>query len=274
MTTKTSVKNTEIIKHLNINIPLGMKGFSISDSRDYLRQVEKRIKILLERPVYSVMIFCKLIENSFAFASEEKNDVRQIINQIDSIMNFSAQLFDGVNELVKNVLEHTENRRGILSLRIYKLKDLKDIKMPEFGKYIEETNWKEKENQEFIDLVLLDDNESGILSQTISNLRELKNEFENFSYEQKIIDHDIKKLTNKSITLKDFFSISKTPLLHQEIRMAASLGLLIFSDFIKTNKGIIYISTIDNGNVKASLISPSQNEDIDQSSGMAYWNLL
>jgi hypothetical protein len=195
-----------------------------------------------------------------------------VLERIDSTLSFAAQLFDGLKELVKNVLEHATERWGILSLRVFNAKTLSHIKLPEFGTYLDER----PDTQEFVDFVLLDDSEAGILAQTVNKLSAMKDEFQD-SLEQNIIEGDISRIQSSEVTLRDFFVIKRTPLLHQEIRSAASLGLLIFSDLLIKNDGITYVSTIDGNTVKAALVFKEHHENIHEQTGMSfgtYYNVM
>lgn len=267
------IQNTRIKENILGRYGLGIKGFTSEDNRQYEHEMKKRIDIIFNSPLYLVMLFCILVENNFRFSSAEDNQLSAVLKRVDSIMSFSIQLFDGLNELVKNVLEHATEKWGILSLRLFNARNLERIKLTDFNTYLEK---KRPQVQEYVDFVLLDDSISGILDQTINKLKAMKEEFSHSS-EQKIINDDIERIQTGSVTLRDFFAIRKTPLLHQEIRSAASLGLLIFSDFVTKNDGVTYVSTLDGDTITATLVSKEQQVNLDGTSGMpfgTYYNVI
>lgn len=198
----------------------------------YENAIEPLFRSLINKPPFFVLLFAILIDKFFEPKGERKAS-------IENILYFTNDLFAGIRELSKNIVEHSNNKRGYVTARIFK----KDTLMKLKGGQCVDNYLKNSQAKQFLDLVVIDDGEEGIASKTIKNLSALLSEFDNASAETSMINADLESLRSQKITLVDFFNTDDIKLEYQQIRTAASLGLIIFTDLLLKNRGYMGVTT-------------------------------
>lgn len=231
--------------------PLGI-GLSREADREYENKATYIFNRILEKPPAFIMLFSYFIE---AFYKKQidiykkklnTNDsyskkIEQRIDLIANVFYFADEIFTGIRELAKNIIEHSSNRRGFILGRGIERKFLSPLK--EGTTIAEFLESRPANEEEFIDFIVLDDGNCGIIDQTIKNLENLKEAFKEFSGDVEKFNEDIHNLKNGEIILNDFFNPDEIKLKYQEIRSALSLGLLIFSHLVLQNNGYMKVSS-------------------------------
>ncbi len=183
---------------------------------------------------------------------------------IDSLINFTNQFTKGIYELAKNVVEHSTNNRGLLTVRktyeseilVNKNEDktiwdnyFDSIKNQDF-QYI----YKEKKIQKlFLDISIIDDGNKGIIEKSIDDLTDQN---VNRLYKEKRadipIDIKVKDLETIEKGLKKqadlmynmYFNPNDIILARQSNLSLSSYGLFIFTKFIHSYQGIFNVNSL------------------------------
>ncbi len=232
-----------------LGIPLSKKG-----DKKYEQEIQHVFDKILDKPPAFVMLFSYFIEKFYSpepgkdAGDDEKIKVRKEL--ISKIFYFTNEIFYGIRELAKNIIEHSSNGRGVIIGRVLNRSDLPGLKP---GMQIDEY-LKGREETEFIDLIVLDDGDVGIIEKTIKNLNVLKTEFTDIPDVIIKFEKDIENLSKGNIVLPDFFNPGDIKLNYQQIRSALSLGLLIFSHHVLENHGFMMVSSPQPGEVKGLVL--------------------
>lgn len=239
---------------------LGM-GISREEDARYEERVESLFKQLLEKPPFFIMLFAYFIESFYKFTKEAgASHAEKIDRNVELIINifvFTEEMFYGLRELAKNIIEHSSNRRGVVMGRILNRDRLPSLKPQVYlQEYLESRPGKE---EEFVDFMVLDDGMIGIVQQTIINLEVLNREFSALNDEESTkaiskFNDDIARLSSGEIVLDDFFNPQDLKLKYQEIRSALSLGLLIFSSLVLENSGYLLVSSPKGNDVEGMVL--------------------
>lgn len=161
------------------------------------------------------------------------------------IIGYARDICYGLEELSKNIIEHTQSKIGIITGRIYILDRIHKLKSVD-------RSWSNSFDKmhRLLDINVVDCGLTGIQSSYLENL---KNEMNGFGTVQdsalsKTIrseyEQDLEALNNYG--LGQFFNFNSIKLFHQINRTKARLGLLIFSQTVLSeNKGFARIASSD-----------------------------
>ncbi len=222
--------------------PLSIK-LTADGYRKYEREVQNIFDKILGKPPAFVVLFSYFIEKFYNIGEEKKesdeDEIKKRVEAISNIFHFTNEIFYGLKELVKNIVEHSSTGRGIIIGRVLDRRNLAVLKKE---MHIESYLQDRGEN-EFIDLIILDDGAIGIIEKTIQNLQTLSQEFQNTPNALPKFHEDIENLSQDKVVLGDFFDLHEIKLNYQQIRSALSLGLLIFSHLVRENNGFMMVSS-------------------------------
>lgn len=218
-------------------------GLSRNGDQEYEKEIQKVFDKILDKPPAFIMLFSYFIEKFYNPKPPKRaNDAEKIKTRVEFISNifyFTNEILYGIRELAKNIIEHSSNGRGVIIGRVLNRDDLSDLKEGiDVDDYL-----KERKEEEFIDLIVLDDGHQGIIEKTIDNLNILKEKFKENPDILGKFETDIGNLSSDRIALPDFFNPGTIKLNYQEIRSALSLGLLIFSHLVLENNGYMMVSS-------------------------------
>ncbi|MCI0470162.1 MAG: hypothetical protein L0Y73_00725, partial [Candidatus Aminicenantes bacterium] len=225
------------------------KGLGIGLTRELDLEYENRVQTIfnkiLEKPPAFIMLFSYFIESFYKpDIGEKTSPEKRLETRLDLLKNiyfFTDEIFYGVTELAKNIIEHSSNHRGVILGRALNREYLPDLKKEMFvGKYLDK---RPVDEREFIDLIVLDDGSRGIIEQTIHNLKDIKYDYSEYTDLLDRINADIKNLETGNIILDDFFNPGEIKLNYQTIRSAMSVGLLILSHLVLENNGFLMVSS-------------------------------
>ncbi|MCI0471662.1 MAG: hypothetical protein L0Y73_08400, partial [Candidatus Aminicenantes bacterium] len=224
-------------------------GLGIQLSRELDLEYEDQVQIIfnkiLEKSPAFIMLFSYFIENFYnPDVGKKDSSKKKLETRLDLLKNiyfFTDEIFYGVTELAKNIIEHSSNHRGVIMGRALDREYLPDLKKEIFvEKYLDKRPAEEKE---FIDFIVLDDGSRGIIEQTIHNLKEIKYDYSEYTELIDKINTDIQNLETGDIVLDDFFNPNEIKLNYQTIRSAMSVGILILSHLVLENNGFLMVSS-------------------------------
>ncbi|WPV01956.1 hypothetical protein SNE26_09235 [Mucilaginibacter sp. cycad4] len=155
---------------------------------------------------------------------------------LERIIGYVKDIAYGLEELAKNVVEHTKARHDVITARIYKYQSIVSLKSID-------KDWLQKfdSSHRFLDINVID---SGTISVKKSYKQSLLNERDLFtvSVTDDMLNESLANEYNDDIEkiehfgLSDFFNYNSIKLYHQINRTKARLGLLIFSQTILHEK--------------------------------------
>lgn len=205
------------------------------------REAQKIIYDLLnldKRNVIEAFLFRVLIDK---LTTKQKRDIPllKIITEQVSKTSFALQ------ELAKNILEHTDKGFGVISGRVHKKGTIERLKDSHANFIFEDWITSYGEEEFFLDINVIDSGTVGIRKSYINNLTKLDGHV-NVGDE---IKEDIRMLEQDDYLFSHFFDYTSIKLLHQIYRANARLGLLIFSEFVlNQKKGLIRVSSTNINN--------------------------
>ncbi|MDN5286581.1 MAG: hypothetical protein JWR38_2855 [Mucilaginibacter sp.] len=158
-----------------------------------------------------------------------KENLRRIIGYVKDISY-------GLEELAKNIVDHTISRHGIITARIYKYKPIVSLKTVD-DEWLNKFN----SNHKFLDINLIDSGFVSIKKTYKENLLKEKEYFTGADTGESTkalmvaeYNDDIGQIEN--FQLSDFLNFNSVKLYHQINRTKARLGLLIFAQTILYEK--------------------------------------
>lgn len=191
---------------------------------DYQNKVFVVFDELLEKaPIYSVLFFL-LMSSDLILSKITKKNIDDLSDTILNLWEFTKELAYGINELVKNVIQHTTNKVGAVS------------------GYIDENNC--------LRLNIIDHSEKGVLETLRLSTKNTYTMFEKDDVLKKYFEDDVVSLNSGEYKYRYLFGANDDFFLnHQTKRASAHMGLLIFSKLIADNDGRFYSYTNNDGNV-------------------------
>lgn len=184
--------------------------------------------------------------------------IEKFVDFINRIYHFVDSIYPGVYEISKNVIEHSTNKTGAVTIRLFDRKDIQKIKNVDEHSWNQYFNDKDILNvQKFIDISIVDDGEKGIFETLYhdiksGNLREFAKEVDRQS-----IEVDLRQLTkiinDKDTIISDelyfrlfqisFSNTNKDVFTFQLKKASAGYGLMVFTANILENKGCYSVRT-------------------------------
>lgn len=210
--------------------------------------------------IYSTLLSSDLLPSGQLKDDNYENFEKALIN----LWTFTNNLFNGLQELAKNIIEHTNTGTGAITGRVYKSEVLNELQEnnPESKKLFSEyLNYIFKKNQNsetaFFVLNVIDDGNIGVIKKLKRDIEELPLPVQD--------DHDIKLINDNRIKFQHLLDSSEGIILHQQAKRAlAHIGLLIFSKLIEKNEGIIragtWLSDESNNDRDNALVLPKNLE--------------
>lgn len=182
--------------------------------------------------IFSLFVSSDMLPNEI---ENEKNKIENYVLQVKSLWEFTKEIVPGLKELAKNIIEHSSNKCGVISGRIFNRQRLEEFNktnpntMGVFEKYFNQFS----DKSTFLNINVIDNGESGVLETLFNKIN--TSDFE--KYDKEIIKKG-------DITFNSFLDVSEgVKLIHQAKRVTAHLGLLFFSQLIINNNGIIRAGT-------------------------------
>ena len=244
------------------NIPIKLDSFKKRGLKEIemsrlKREVKEIILKLKSQPPVLTLIFSVLINRNLEKTIE---NIDNYIVRLNELFEFSRNLFLGVRELARNIIEHTDSRVGVFSGRIYSgdiINQLKGVEtnksnstiMNSYYSSLESKGYltKEIDTEYFLDLMVFDEGQKGIIKKTIENIEFLTG---NSNEEDNFYVSDIRALKSGEIVFKDFYNSTEIKLNHHAIKASSHWGLVIFTNLINKNNGLFIATTYANNEKK------------------------
>ncbi len=223
----------------------GLKDIEIPKFKKSVKEVIFKLKA---HPPYLTLIFSILVVRNLDRIIENVDDY---IKRLNELFEFSRNMFFGIREIARNIVEHTESKKGILLGRVYNGEALKNIRrnaedesqmIDSYFKHLLEKGYltKELEKEYFLDIIIFDEGEKGIIPKSIENITTLlggEGDSKNLYLE------DISMLESGAITFSDFYNPIEIKLNHHAIKASSHWGLIIFTNLINKNYGLFLVSS-------------------------------
>jgi hypothetical protein len=198
---------------------------------------------LLSKPPIYYFIYATLLSSDLLPGNLSNDNKKDFIIRLSTLWNFTQQFVDGLNELAKNIQQHSFFRRGVITGRVYNGNRILELHNGISGQNkIFKTYsdlFVEKDGtilKSFFELNVIDNGKVGVIEKLKSDLPT-----EDIFKEER---EDVELLEKGSINFDDFLNPSCAIILnHQAKRSTAHLGLLIFSKLIQENNGLIRAGT-------------------------------
>ena len=203
-----------------------------------------------------IFLFSLLAENCEQFVigkriSNIKSFTANYLGRISILIKQTNDIAYGLEELAKNIIEHTgkkgKNGFGVIAARIHSKKKLELLKDNHLKRWCLSNN--SKEVFSFLDINVID---SGLEDVSTTYKRNLNKEIKIYS-SQKDENHmllteqlkkDLEVIEKEKYSFSHFLNFEKIELQHQIHRANARLGLLIFSNLVISKRnGIIKIGS-------------------------------
>jgi hypothetical protein len=189
---------------------------------------------------------------------KQKRSIDEFIEFLNKLFNFADSIYPGLYEIAKNVIEHSSNKSGALSIRVFNKKDLYAIKNIKTHNWIEYLNDPELDKvQRFVDISIVDDGEVGIFDTLYKHIE--SRPLSDFAKEtdRQSIENDLRQLTRivktqetnlgEELYLRlyqlNIFNENNKPFTFQLKKASAGYGLMIFTANIFENKGCYFVNT-------------------------------
>lgn len=194
---------------------------------EYKKRVYSIFDELLDKaPIYSLIYY--VLVSSDLLPSIIKNDnINNYKKILIDLWDFTCELVGGINELAKNIIQHTTTKTGVI------------------GGYIDG-------NEMQLRLSVFDHSKKGVIETLLESTRKAVKDIGEYSLLKGVFIKDLDVLENSEFRYKDLFEYRESFVLnHQMKRATAHLGLLIFSKLIENNKGsfISYTNRCDSAEI-------------------------
>lgn len=209
----------------------------------------EKIKIIFDelyhKPLIYQFVFYKILSSKHFLFNPNKEPLEKILFKL---WDFTKDLVYGLKEIAKNIGDHAIPPMGVITLKIYDekiWKELKQSSIPDeiFENYMDTLkSVKQKEGVpiSFMDINVIDFGQKGVIETLEENCEKLLEKSDN----PLIIKEDIQTIKDGKIKFRNFLDGNIiNPLNMQTKRAIAHLGLLVFSNLILKNKGLIRAST-------------------------------
>ena len=154
------------------------------DREEWNKRLSKRIESLFEKPIASVMILALIILNSKKFFEKEKNHtIEELEEELEYMIRFSEELFDGIRELAKNIDEHSTSGVGSIVFRVFDYERLSRIKPPVIWQRLDRS----EDHHAFVNIAVVDDSECGILMTMEQSLMDIHENLCDVQRDQEIV---------------------------------------------------------------------------------------
>lgn len=198
-------------------------------------------------PIYH--FFYSTLLSTDLVPSKLKNDNQiEFISTLENLWNFTKELLDGLQELAKNIVEHSSDKMGVITGKLYSIETIRELKRTKekenelLERFLKKSNNPNQKPQiSLLDLNIIDLGNAGITETLIHNIKEASSEDEIYKH---FATDDLTILESGKVSLVHFLDPNKgITLMHQAKRATAHLGLLKFAKLVDSNKGILRAST-------------------------------
>lgn len=210
----------------------------------YLNSERSIIKILPNFPPIYTFVFKVLYNKIAPFVRSTSKGIEDPAERTEELWEFSKEYVRGIHELAKNIVEHSDTKRGMITIRAY-----------------EED---EADRGNVLETHVFDFGKKGIISNLLEETA--KNKATNKIYEDDL------EILNGPFLMKDFIKPNIETKLNQQLyRDLAHYGLMKFHKLIERNKGIIVSSSNGKDGKRDSYLVDIQSDEKAISIGTSYF---
>lgn len=225
------------------NIPIKKHkkyGLSVEEMLQLKKDMNTIISQLNQQPIFFNLLFSILAVRNL---ERKVEDFKSYTMSISELFDFTKNMFLGIREVARNIVEHTDSKEGIISARIYDSQTLLNLKTSGAKFELKRFFKKEKslEIEDYLDIIIFDEGEKGIITKTIENVKTISTSL--VSNNKKLYLEDISNLENEKTLLKDFYNINDFKLNYHAIKASSHWGLIIFTNLINKNRGFTKVIT-------------------------------
>jgi len=197
---------------------------------------------------FEICLFNLLLSDEFYKKRNVKKADKKVIITSERILikyyrKFVSDISDGIKELAKNIIEHSTEKKGVITCRFFDKERLSALKGKEENDYLLQTN-----DHYFLDINVIDFGKYSIRETYSNNLSE--NKLELVNYLGNTLDDD-KKIIENEYLYEDFFTINIEKFIyleHQQNKLISRYGLHYFTHIVKENySGYIKTSSGNEG---------------------------
>jgi len=228
------------------------KNKIIAKNREEIKSI---LNLVRAKPAIFILLYSIIVENAWR-GGVTKATQEPLIDQLRNLYELTKNLFRGLKELASNIIEHSSNHRGVMTVRLFSQQAINLLKETDLTIGLDIKNYlqsygnslqvqgktsEEIEKIEFLDILVMDDSDNGVLDTYLETLEKINSKKGEHLHRKD--DEVIKKIKKGKLSYSDLFDSNKILTDHEARRSAANLGLLIFLNAISKNDGIIYSTT-------------------------------
>jgi hypothetical protein len=217
------------------------------DLTNYYEQLIPVFSELKQRPLIHQFVFASLIAAAHLPSTIKLANEKDTICKIWNLWQFTENLVRSLQELSKNIKEHTTTGYGVITASVIKKDDPDIDRNTLLSEILTGIDFASPDSPNAIlDIHVTDLGEVGIIPTFLQAAQKLLTRFEWHQKIHSLIQDDINLLSDQLFGLKDLFSQETVIRLNQQCWRAIShIGLLILRKLIEKNKGILKVDTQD-----------------------------
>lgn len=197
-----------------------IKKITKKENNEFTGAIESVASLLREQSCLISFVFCILFAKMEYSIKKNKSEGVSMSDEMDGLLRFTMKFVGGIYELAKNIVEHSEDGVGIITIRIYD-----EIKGDERTGY-----------EKVIESYVVDYGEKGLVNKLLEDTKKKYHENKCYSDDYEIL--------SGTYEMKDFIEPGiKTKLCQQLYRDLAHYGLMRFYKLIKQNEGVVVSSS-------------------------------
>lgn len=226
------------------------------------KQIGYLFSDLMNQPLFYHLLFstiCSVLREQSAADETSESFVKTLKN----IWLFCKDLGKGLQEIAKNIIEHSSSHQGILSTRIIKKKLLNTFdSIPGnenrfFSDYQQSLDELVKtQSRLFLSISVFDLGKTGILPTFITRTQNQFDTLDPLNPIRKLLEEDLDQFNSKTVQLQHLLSPEPVIILNQQCkRCIAHVGLLTLNMLVKKNEGVISLNTADEEYNRVNIIT-------------------
>lgn len=233
---------------LNCKNLICTKWISIARKRnDFCNSKEIFFSLIKKMSLFSFYILCLYIDHSSS--KEEDLFIDENVEKLYALILKVRDLSDGFEQLMQNVIEHSEYKSGFCFIRIHDKKDSMYLQN-KYGEYIKNSIEESKKNI-YLEMQLSDYSRKTVPMTFTENLELRKNRYDSSDDFYKLYDRLIEK--SRKLKLSSFFNplkVEETTFWDEYYNIGENLvhhyGLQLFDSLISSNEGCFLASSTEN----------------------------
>jgi len=182
--------------------------------REYQENVVSIFDELLKKSPIFHLIYFSIISSDLISSTITNKNINSEKEKLFNLWDFTEELVYGINELAKNIIQHSTTKQGVITGYI---------------------------NNNELNLNVFDYSDEGVLN---TLLKSTENTFEKLKAKnvlQEVFKEDLDKIKSDKFKFQNLFEANNDNFLNQQTKRAtAHLGLLIFSKLISENNGKLW----------------------------------